>query len=252
MNSRFRGELTAVPAVRIKIGKQGFTTTIGWQENTASHGRSGPPSLRQVGDPRQSGPLPTDHFLIPGTRQDFGGGNVSHMTSPGLNGFKELLLATRRREQEIQVDIGKAKWQLRAAWTAMALGWITLVSAVVRPIRERARSGLATRRAELETLHGNLEVTKISVNFDMDSAVAEPHSRMQSAFDKMISSCRTWTVETKQNIDRVKARSWAGTIVSRKPACQIASNRDPSFACNADPSVVRASAFFVIGRGLST
>ena len=37
-----------------------------------------------------------------------------------------------------------------------------------------------------------------------------------------------------------------------RAACQIASNRDPSFACNADPSVVRASAFFVIGRGLST
>ena len=35
-------------------------------------------------------------------------------------------------------------------------------------------------------------------------------------------------------------------------ACQIASNRDPSFACNVDPSDVRTPVFSVSSRGLST
>ena len=30
MDSRFRKELTTVPAVQIKVSKQGFVTTIGW------------------------------------------------------------------------------------------------------------------------------------------------------------------------------------------------------------------------------
>ena len=34
--------------------------------------------------------------------------------------------------------------------------------------------------------------------------------------------------------------------------CQIASNRDPSFACNVDPSDVRTPVFSVSSRGLST
>ena len=104
--------------------------------------------LHQIGDPRLSGPLPTDPFLIPGTRRDFGGGNVSNMTSPGLNSFKELLVATRHRVREIKTDIRKAKWQLSLAWTARALGWMSLISVVAKPIRDSAAVG-ATRGSGL-------------------------------------------------------------------------------------------------------
>jgi hypothetical protein len=212
MTSHFRTELTSVPEVRIKISRQGFATTIVWDAQGCG-GRL----LRKIGDPRLSGPLPTDRFLIPGTRKDFGTGTVVDMTSPGLRGFKDLLVATRHREQEIKTEIREAKWQLRLAWTIQALGWASLLSVVAKPIRERARQGLVTRRVEVATLDGNLAATRISVNFDMDSEVAEPHRQMQTAFDRMASSLRTWSVQTEQRIDRVKARSWAGTVVSRGP-----------------------------------
>jgi hypothetical protein len=218
MDSRFRKELTAVPAVRIKIGRQGFTTTIGWRGDLSEGDSHSSRLLRQIGDPRLSGPLPTDRFLIPGTRKDFGGGNVSDMTSPGLSSFKDLLVATRRREQEIKVEIRKAKWQLRLAWTAQALGWMSLVSIVAKPIRKRAGQALTVRRSEVTTLRDNLAATRISVNFDMDSEVAVPHRKMRAAFDRMASSHRAWNVQTEQRIDRVKARSWADTVVWRGPA----------------------------------
>lgn len=190
MDSRFRKELTTVPAVRVKVSKQGLTTTIKWRGDApgSDHspvGRGGSRSLRQLGDPRLSGPLPTDPFLIPGTRRDFGGGSLADMTSPGLASFKELLIATRRREQEIKADIRKAKWQLRLAWAGATLGWISLVSVAAKPIRNRAIRGLALRRSELAMLSDNLATTRISVNFDMDSEIAEPHRRMQANFDRM-------------------------------------------------------------------
>ncbi len=105
MTSRFRNELTTVPGVRIKVSRQGLATTINWAKGGESQR-----SLQQIGDPRLSGPLPTDRFLIPGTRKDFGTGNVADMTSPGLSSFKDLLLATRRREEEIKAEMSKAKW----------------------------------------------------------------------------------------------------------------------------------------------
>jgi hypothetical protein len=214
MGSRFRKELTTVPPVRIKVSRQGLVTTIGWR-GSGGGGRA----LGQIGDPRLSGPLPTEAFLIPGTRRDFGGGNVSEMTSPGLGRFKELLVATRHREQEIRSEIRKAKWQLGVAWTARTLGWISLVALAAKPIRKRTSKALAVRRSEVAMLDRNLAATKISVNFDMDSEVAEPHRRMQTAFDQMVSSQKSWSVQTTQGINRVKARSWAGTVVSRGPAC---------------------------------
>jgi hypothetical protein len=212
MVSRFRTDLTTVPKARIKVTKQGFVTTIGRGGGNIK-GRA----LQQIGDPRLSGPLPTDPFLIPGTRVDYGGGNVPDMTSPGLGGFKHLLMETRRREQQIKAEIRKAKWQLCGAWAARALGWISLASVVAKPIRERARKALAVRRSEMTMLGDNLAATRVSVDFDMDSEIAEPHRMMLAAFDRMASSQRTWSVQTTQRIDRVRARSWAGTVMSREP-----------------------------------
>lgn len=223
MDSRFRKELTTVPAVRIKVNRQGLTTTIGWRGDASGSayapvGSGSSRPLRQIGNPRLSGPLPTDRFLIPGTRRDFGGGNVADMTSPGLTSFKDLLMATRHREQEIKADIRRVKWQLGLAWAGQALGWMSLVSVAAKPIRERARQGLAVRRSEVATLEGNLAATRISVNFDMDAEVAEPHRRMQVAFERMASSQRAWAVRMEQRIDRVKARSFAGTVIARGTA----------------------------------
>jgi hypothetical protein len=224
MASRFRKELTTVPVVRIRMDRHGLSTTIRSRGTvqasvSSSVGNAGSGrSLRQIGDPRLSGPLPTDPFLIPGTRTDFGGGNVAEMTSPGLSSFKELLVATRRREQEITTDIRKAEWQLRLARAAQSLGWLSLISVAAKPIRRRASQAVAVRRSEVTTLSGNLAATKISVNFDMDSEIAEPHRRMQAAFDRMGSSQKAWSVPTTQRIDRVKARSWAGIVVLRMPA----------------------------------
>lgn len=212
MTSRFRQELTTVPTVRIKVSRQGVATTINWVVNS-----NGQRSLKQIGDPRLSGPLPTDNFLIPGTRKDFGTGNVADMTSPGLNSFKDLLAATRSREREIKAEIKKAKWQLGLSQTVRALGWISLMSVVAKPIRERAHQGVIARRTEVATLGSNLAATRISVNFDMDSEVAGPHREMQAAFDRMRCSHSTWSIQTEQRIDRVKARSWASTVVSRGP-----------------------------------
>jgi hypothetical protein len=140
------------------------------------------------------------------------------MTSPGLSRFKELLVATRRREQEIKAESRKAKWQLYLAWTVQKLGWMSLLSVAAKPIRKRTSNALAVRRSEAAMLVRNLAATRISVNFDMGSEVAEPHRRMQAAFDQMASSQRAWSVPTTQRINRVKARRWADTVFSRGPA----------------------------------
>jgi hypothetical protein len=218
MASRFRKELTTIPAVQIKVGRQGLTTTIGWRGDAVGNAYVGGRTFRQIGDPRLSGPLPTDPFLIPGTRKDFGNGSMSDMTSLGLGSFKELLMATRQRENEIKTDVTKAKWQLRLAQAAHALGWITLASVVAKPVRKHTSNAVATRRSDVAVLRQNLAATRICVNFDMDSEVAEPHRRVQAAFDRMASSQRAWMIRTEQRIDRVKARSLAGTVIWRAPA----------------------------------
>lgn len=248
MSSRFRNELTTVPTVRIWVGKRGLTTTIGWNGSSAGSAASSMASgsiLRQIGDPRFSGPLPTDRFLIPGTRRDFGGGSVSGMTSPGLGSFKDLLLATRQREQEIKGEIGRARWQIRFARARQVFGWLSLAAVAIPPVRRRASQALALRQSEMETLEKNLAATRISVNFDMDSEVAEPHRRMQAAFERMRGAHRSWCVSMEQRIDRVRARTLAGTVIERAPA--LLHRKSASLVDTQDPPLAMA-----VLRGRST
>ena len=131
-------------------------------------------------------------------RQDFGTGNVTAMTSPGLASFKALLVGTRQREREILADARKARRQLALSWTGRALAWSTLLPAISKPIRTMTNAAVAARRSDVATLAANLATSRISVSFDMDTAATEPHRRMLAAFDQLAGSQRVWVVQTTQ------------------------------------------------------
>jgi|GEM_PF-1386322 hypothetical protein len=214
MTSRFRRELTVIPPVRISVRRTGVRTTIDWNSREADRALSAN-GFKVFGDRARAGPLPTERFLIPGTRVDFGGGDVATMTSSGLNQFKDLLVATYMREREIRADIKKARLQHAFSWTARALSWGMLVSVVSKSVRARTDRAVALRKVEISTLSSNLAASRISISFDMDTAVADPHRRMLEAFDQIANSEGCWALKTSQGIDRVKARSMASTVVDR-------------------------------------
>lgn len=235
MASRFRNELTRVPDVRINIDDGGLRTTIAWTASASTPVRpgssastSGAVTFARFGDPRQAGPLPTDRFLLPGTRQDFGTGSVSDMTSPGLASFKALLDATRQRQLEIVQDTSRAKWQLLGARAKQVAGWATLAAVVARPIRESVSRAVAVRQTEIAVLKDNLAASRISVDFDMSTEVAGPHRAMQDCFGHMIRSNMSWRITHQQGIDRVRARSMSGEVLARVVT---------SFRRHADPLV---------------
>jgi hypothetical protein len=128
------------------------------------------------------------------------------------------LIATREREREIRSDVRRAKRQLALSWAGRALAWTTLAPIVSKSLRTKVSTAVAVRRSEVTTLKGNLAASRLSVSFDMDTAVADPHRRMLAAFDEISKSQRSWVVQMTQQIDRVKARSAAGTAVVPKTA----------------------------------
>jgi hypothetical protein len=162
--------------------------------------------------------LPTDRFLIPGTRTNFGDGDVSKMTSPGLESFKALLQAAAARRCEIHAEMAVARWQLFGAKAIRAAVWVTLLPALIPAIRKSSERGVALRIGELANLEENLASTPIKVDFDLDSEVGEPHRRMQRAFDRLGCCAAIWTMKSSQQIDRVRARSAAGSVVDRTKA----------------------------------
>jgi len=248
MASRFRGELTTIPPVRIAVRRRGLETTIDWASHGADRALS-VASFRTVGDPSRSGPLATDRYLIPGTR--VGGGSVAAMTSSGLSQFKDLLLATQIREREIRTDVRHARWQYALSWTARALAWTTLASVVSKTVRAKADQAVVLRRSEITTLRSNLVASRISISFDMETEVTDPHRRMMEAFDQLSGSRGSWALQTSQQIDRVKARSMSGTVVARR-STHLARRTDALVDTNDLPMALsiqngRSTAYFYPG-----
>lgn len=218
MGSRFRQEVTVVPPVHIAVSRKGFSTTIDWGMKQADQSLgTHTTSFRVIGDASRSGPLPTDRYLIPGTRQEFGGGNVTQMTSYGLEDFKQLLVATKLRQMEIQADARRAKWQAVLTWSGRALAWTTLAPLISKSVRSRLNNAVAIRQAEVVTLRDNLAASRIKVSFNMETEIAGPHRRMLNTFDEMASSNRAWALSSTQQIDRVRARSMSNAVVTRQP-----------------------------------
>lgn len=249
MDNRFRSAVTCVPSVRIGVDRRGLSTTIGpggWTPPQGTGGRR----LQVIGDPRLAGPLPTDRFLIPGTRTDYGTGAVSAMTSSGLESFKALLLSTAERKREIAADIRRARLQVGFAWTVRSLAWASLAAAAP-PVRRAARGHLERRRTELSNLNANLTTSAVSVDFDMESAVGEPHRRMHVAFKDMMACHKKWTLSSSQRIDSVKARTTAAYVVGRQPA-SLGRGADPLIRTSEPPLALsvqggRSTAYFYPG-----
>ena len=90
-----------------------------------------------------------------------------------------------------------------------------MAAVVSKPLREKIGTAIALRKSEVSTLKDNLTASRISISFDMESEVAEPHRAMLAAFDNLSRSNRCWSIASSQGIDRVKARTTATAIVSR-------------------------------------
>jgi hypothetical protein len=127
----------------------------------------------------------------------------------------------------------------------------TLASAVIKPVRKSTQRGLELRRQEIATLGTNLGATPITVDFDMESEVGPRHRQLQEAFDRIAACQRTWAVESGQQINRVKARSFAGTVVGRhfaafgRGSAPLVATRAVPLACDVQGG--RSIAYFYPG-----
>jgi hypothetical protein len=107
-----------------------------------------------------------------------------------------------------------------------ALAWSSLVSVVSKSVRAKATQAVALRKSEISTLRDNLAASRISISFDMESAVAASHLRMLDAFDQLATSQGSWVLQMSQQIDRVRARSMSSGVVDRRPT-RLTRRSDP-------------------------
>lgn len=273
MAFHFRKSIWVVPGVRINVSSKGFSTTIGGRgasinigpngtylnagipgSGISYRGRLDAPAGRQHRRSHGPGPtdgLPTERFLIPGTRVDFGGGDVADMTSPGLNSFKELVLETRQRKVAIEQEIRSAKRQLFWAKAKLVLARIPPIWPFTHWHLPKLRQAVASYREDVSNLKTNLGNTVVKVDFDLETEIAAPFKQLDAVFDEMVLAKQHWSVRTQQQIDRVAARSWAGTVVDRKPV-RIFRGGDPLIETNAAPMAFgtangRTTAYFYPG-----
>jgi hypothetical protein len=155
------------------------------------------------------------------------------LTSPNMADLKRILHGAFDQRSELDIEIKLAKPDQDALARKVdrwQRGFLLRKLFPNRFTEIKARASTADARvAELEE---QLRQSVVATEINFAAAQAEPYYRMRDAFSGLCECSVIWDTLTERHIDRVRARSHASLIVTRKPvtfslgACDLI-NWDP-------------------------
>jgi uncharacterized protein DUF4236 len=236
---RFRKSFRIIPGVRLNVSRSGTSVTLGgapFSVNLGPHGLHGTASIpgtgisyrqRLDGPQTHSAPADLPATLVPAPptshtldieQVEIRSASTETLTSPNMAELKRILHGAFDQRSELDGEIKLAKPD-RDSSAKKADRWQRgfLFKRVFpnRFAQIKDRAGTAAERvAELEE---QLRQSVVATEIDIAAGQAEPYYRMRDAFSGLCDCSVIWDTLTERHIDRVRARSHASLIVTRKP-----------------------------------
>ncbi len=240
---RFRKSFKLLPGVRVNVSKSGISTSIGAAPFTLNIGPRGAhataslpgtgfsirhrigapahraaaphalPASRQVAPP--SPPTPAAANLDPGEPIRSAGADA--MTSPGLAGFRDLLLQAGKACAELTAEIA-ALAPKAAAIRARQQRWER--GFLFKRLRQAAFARLCeeaeTAEAHLRELQEQLELARLSTEIAVAPEVAAPYARLCDAFAAMAQSSCIWDALARTSAGPAADRTAVSELITRE------------------------------------
>jgi hypothetical protein len=234
MSFRFHRSTKLFPGVRLNFSAHGISTTIGVRGASLNLGPCG--TYLNLGLPgsglayrtRVDRSAPNSQEIVPGralhpsvslimpAETTIHSGPVETMTTPGLEGLKRLIneAADHRIELTTQINadehkLGRARGRLsRARWVIVRLFTRDAIPKLVAAVSE-AEEILKNRRLQLAGC-------SVEIDFGLDEAASSTYSKLIDSFEVAAGCDGTWQIVTTAQVDRVAARSIAGTRIRRR------------------------------------
>lgn len=239
MSFRFQKRISLFPGVRLNLSRSGMSVSVGIPGATLNFGgRSGtsitvgipgsglsyrhhfvasPSDAPDLG-PSQPAETPFASQTLPaGLQYEIKSAAVSALTTPDLEGLKELIndAAAKRRESERSVTAAlkfrDRTWRSLERTRKIPLR-LLLASRIPRKeaVFEQAQTDLAEEAAKLDGCH-------VEVDFAFDELALGSYAALVASHRELRRCERIWDITTSTFVDRVKTRSAASSSVTRQP-----------------------------------
>ncbi|HBA8604311.1 TPA: DUF4236 domain-containing protein [Escherichia coli] len=237
MGLRFRQSFTLFPGVRLNVGKNGISTSIGVPGatvNVSKHcvratvglpgsGLSYSANLAKFGGcntPQHEHPAQPPQYYIPpaiDTMRPITSAGVEYLTSDSLMPLRDLIMAAHEQRSEICADLLAARELATKQSDEILKRKNSLFSFFYKKRIAELEAELPTTRAEVIRLEEWEEQTHIDVKFDAGNYSKQTWANLERAFEKMARSAKIWDVTAERGVNQFVERTIAGRMVDRSP-----------------------------------
>lgn len=229
---RFRRRIRLFPGMNINLSKTGISTTVGIPGASVNLGRQG--AFLNTGIPgtglydRQR--LGAKRKPQPGNRAQTGRqgtfpertiehyspiatGDVTQLTTPGLQPLKDTLIACFEERAELRKAIERARGNLSFAEIFLFLSYVFIIGFFVKYFRTRRRE----RQEDLAELIDQFDACQVDVDMEVDAELDAHYQTLIAHYTALIGIDRIWDITALAHVNPGMERTVASGSIIRKP-----------------------------------
>lgn len=217
-----------VPGAMINIGPRGSRLTMGLPGTgiSYSHNLSSPRPTKRTSphaevylDPAAPPePVRPEAETQPGPLVgEIKSAEVASLTSPDLEGLKQLINDAAHQKALLQADMTEAVADRRRAWRKLRRREQLPLSVVMKSSIPAARAAFEQAEEEALKVAAAIMATEIKVEIDLDDQTWSAWAEVRKTFDRLSQTAKFWDVTSSVAVDRFRTRSAAHETVTRTP-----------------------------------
>ena len=240
---KFRKRITVFPGLTINLSKSSMSATIGLNGFNINIGKNG--TYLNTGIPgtgiydrtKLNKPVDTPPHIHPQSNHDvynlidIDNYNIieikslepKFLTSGEMFGVKKIILESKKEKDRLKDEDISAERKYILFGFFMCVSFLILIGLPFIKILINKFKHLRQYSKEIRQAYINY---KLDIDLNLDKDIENIYLTLQKSFDDVTHSNKIWSVTMKQNIDRIKARSFASTIINRSQTTFIKKELD--------------------------
>jgi hypothetical protein len=233
MGWSFRRRIKIIPGVSLNISKSGISTSIGVKGASLNFGPKGVrmsasiPSIGLYGSQKISSisskkpkienfseivKIPTEIVEV----NNIFSADIFEITSQNMQGIKEAIILAHEQKKGLKNDLVKVKNDLFFSKLKLIIAYIFIYGFVLKKKKNQIKEDIETQRDAVAKIKEQIENSYVILDIEFDEYFLPKFQKVVESFEKLTKCVKIWDTTGENYQDRVKARSSASRLVSKK------------------------------------
>ena len=223
---RYRKRLKIIPGVHLNLSKSGVSATIGVRGMSVTYGNKG--TYANIGIPGtgiynrfkiSDNTISQNEFIENETSPNFTpiiSSDILTVSSPNMEGVKELIVQTRAQRLDIRADIKSIKKKIRCNLWCQFLMYS--LYPIVKHRIKLIKNDLKIQGQTVLELEEQLKTCYVNLDIDFEPEILNKYQNFITSFRTLSQSQKIWHIISARNLsraERIQERTSAGSHINR-------------------------------------